>query len=86
MEHLVARFQMAGTQANHRLLRGYINAQDWRARFVRVLSREDGTALAEYAVALTIAVVAIVGVIALAQGILGRFNAVNGAIQGLPSN
>ena len=84
MEQLVSRLRRAKVQANSRLSRGLIAAQSWRRRFAHVLAREEGTALAEYAVALTIAVVAIAGVIALAQSILSRFNAINGAIQGLP--
>ena len=84
MEQLVIRLRRAKAQANSRLSRGVITAQSWRRLVTQILAREEGTALAEYAVALTIAVVAIAGVIALAQGILSRFNAINGAIQGLP--
>jgi len=84
MEQLVSRLRQAKVQTHRHVSRGVITAQAWRGRFTQVPAREEGTALAEYAVALTIAVVAIAGVIALAQGILSRFNAINGAIQGLP--
>ena len=84
MEQFVARLHGAQAQTKNGLLQGYLAAQACRRRITQVLAREEGTALAEYAVALTIAVVAIAGVVALAQAILGRFNAINGAIQGLP--
>ncbi len=87
MTHFVVHLQSmnaprALAQAKDVSLRAYVNAQVWRDRAMRVVAREEGAALAEYAVALTIAVIAIAGVVALANAVLGRFNAVTGVLQG----